>query len=77
MSAAHNGSMSDSMSKPRTSRRLSMLLAGLVELPTGMDRDVLALSEDSRRVVEGSLFIARQGSRDRGDRYLSTGVFPA
>ena len=51
--------------------RLSALLAGLVEVPAALDVDVSRLVADSRRVVEGDVFVALAGATTHGLRHAA------
>ncbi|NIP73392.1 MAG: UDP-N-acetylmuramoyl-L-alanyl-D-glutamate--2,6-diaminopimelate ligase [Gammaproteobacteria bacterium] len=51
-------------------RRLSQLLAGIVEVPQELDRDIAGLSLDSRCARAGDLFFACAGQRCHGTAYL-------
>jgi UDP-N-acetylmuramoyl-L-alanyl-D-glutamate--2,6-diaminopimelate ligase len=53
---------------------LSGLLAGLVEVETELDREILGLSLDSRKITSGSLFIACAGSQQHGLTYARQAV---
>jgi UDP-N-acetylmuramoyl-L-alanyl-D-glutamate--2,6-diaminopimelate ligase len=51
--------------------RLSALLAGLAEVPAALDVDVSRLVADSRRVVEGDVFVALAGATTHGLRHAA------
>jgi UDP-N-acetylmuramoyl-L-alanyl-D-glutamate--2,6-diaminopimelate ligase len=51
------------------SARLSALLAGIAEVPAPLDREVVALSLDSRDAARGGLFIALAGLTVHGLRF--------
>ena len=51
--------------------RLSALLAGLAEVPAALDIDVSRLVADSRRVVEGDVFVALAGATTHGLRHAA------
>ena len=51
--------------------RLSALLAGLVEVPAALDVVVARLVADSRRVVEGDVFVALAGATTHGLRHAA------
>jgi UDP-N-acetylmuramoyl-L-alanyl-D-glutamate--2,6-diaminopimelate ligase len=46
--------------------RLSDLLDGLAEVPSGLDRDITGIALDSRKVGAGDLFLACAGTRQHG-----------
>ncbi|MET0027490.1 MAG: UDP-N-acetylmuramoyl-L-alanyl-D-glutamate--2,6-diaminopimelate ligase [Candidatus Thiodiazotropha sp.] len=58
--------------------RLSQLLDGLAEVPSGRDRDIQGITLDSRKAGEGYLFLACAGTRQHGmafaQRALQQGV---
>ena len=51
---------------------LSDVLKGIAHITAEQDRDVTALTIDSREVVEGSLFIALKGTQQHGLSYASS-----
>ena len=52
--------------------RLSALAEGYEIL--GQDRDVSCVSDDSRRIIAGGLFVAVPGTQDDGHRYIADAV---
>ncbi len=46
--------------------RLSALLDGLAEVPSGLDREITGIALDSRKVGSGDLFLACAGTRQHG-----------
>ena len=69
MSALDNTRMSHHESRDR-SKPLSELLAGMTELDTNLDCEILAPQIDSREVKAGDLFIAMPGASVDGRNYL-------
>lgn len=54
--------------------QLSVLLRQYCELPAALDRDIEALTLDSRRVCAGTLFIAIKGTQVDGRDYISVAI---
>lgn len=50
---------------------LSELLKGVVEVDAGQDCAISGITDDSRDIQPGYLFIARSGSQDDGARYIA------
>ncbi len=53
---------------------LGALLAGYVSIPSGLDRTVTAVCDDSRAVTPGAVFFARRGLRADGRRFAARAV---
>ena len=53
---------------------LGMLLEGHASIPSGLDRTVTALCDDSRAVVPGALFFARRGMRVDASRFADSAI---
>jgi UDP-N-acetylmuramoyl-L-alanyl-D-glutamate--2,6-diaminopimelate ligase len=60
--------------KMPTPPALSTLLAGLVDLQPGQEREIAGLTLDSRQVTLGSLFLACAGSRSHGLAFAGQAV---
>jgi UDP-N-acetylmuramoyl-L-alanyl-D-glutamate--2,6-diaminopimelate ligase len=54
--------------------RLSELVAGFQIVPSGADPDIIAITEDSRRVRAGTLFVAVPGTLLDGHAYIADAV---
>jgi len=54
--------------------RLSQLVAGFSITPTGADPEITGLSEDSRRIGRGMLFIAVRGTSLDGHAYIGDAI---
>ncbi len=59
---------------PLTMIPLADLLSGLAEVKLADNVTVSGISDDSRTVNPGDLFVARSGSQDDGSRYISAAV---
>ena len=57
-----------------TGRSLATLLAGHASIPSGLDRVVTAVCDDSRAVAPGALFFARRGLRVDARRFVPDAV---
>lgn len=53
---------------------LGMLLEGHASIPSGLDRTVTALCDDSRAVVPGALFFARRGMQVDASRFADSAI---
>jgi len=57
-----------------TTRRLSELLRDIVAMPVSEDREVQGVSQDSRRMQPGDLFLALPGMRSDGRGYIDEAI---
>jgi len=65
MMASHNTSAIPS---------LTMLLAGISDVPTTADRQISGMELDSRKIRAGGLFVALEGSRTSGARFMHEAI---
>ncbi len=54
--------------------RLSQLVSGFTVTPPGADPEIVGLSEDSRRIERGMLFVAVRGTALDGHAYIGDAV---
>lgn len=53
---------------------LTTLLAGISDVPAAADRQISGMELDSRRIRPGSLFVALEGSRTSGARFMHEAI---
>jgi len=60
---------------PQTrTHKLSELLVGWAQVEAANDRDINGLSDDSRRIRAGDLFLACSGSKTNGVRFIEDAI---